>query len=232
MRPGCNILIAGGSQGIGRELAGHYVEKGHFVAGFSRGDSDLAHEKYRHFRADVGDAAQVQQVFSQLLATPPDVLIYCAGGKANSFALMMSVKDAEEMLRSSVLGAFITTRSAVRVMKRRGFGRVIYLSSVVVPMGQAGSVIYGAGKAGLEQMAFSMSREFARDNITFNALGLSIYPSRMTQAMGEATLDSTRAALVKPADMQLDELVGAIDFFASDAARQITGQTLYFGGVR
>jgi len=232
LKSGCNILIAGSSQGIGKDLARHYAGRGHHVAGFSRGQSDLTHERYRHFRADVADAGQVQHVFSALLGTPPDVLIYCAGSKANSLALLMSAKDAEETLRSSVLGAFITTRNAVRGMKRRGFGRVIYLSSVVVPLGQAGSVIYGAGKAGLEQLAFSMSREFAKENITFNALGLSIYPSRMTESMGEAVLDNTRSVLVKSADMALDELVGAIDFFASDAARQITGQALYFGGVR
>jgi len=227
-----NILIAGSSRGIGRELAHHYAEDGHFVAGFSRGESDLVHERYRHFHADVTDAGQVQQVFSRLVGTPPNVLIYCAGSKSNSFALLMSVKDAEEMLGTSILGAFITTRSAVRVMKRHGFGRVIYLSSVVVPLGEAGSVIYGSGKAGLEQMAFSFSHEFAKDNITFNALGLSIYRSGMTQAMSEAVLENTRSALVKQTDMELDELVGAIDFFASDAARQITGQTLYFGGAR
>ena len=232
MKPGSNILIAGSSHGIGRELAHHYVENGYFVAGFSRGDSDLVHERYRHFRADVADAGQVQQVFSQLVRQPPSVLIYCAGSKSNSFALLMSVKDADEMLRNSILGAFITTRSAVRVMKRHGFGRVIYLSSVLVPLGRAGSVIYGAGKAGLQQMAFSLSREFAKDNITFNALGLSIYRSGMTQAMSEAVLENTRSALVKQRDMELDELVGAIDFFASHAARQITGQTLYFGGSR
>ena len=232
MKTDRNILIAGSSRGIGRELAHHYAEDGHFVAGFSRGESDLVHERYRHFHADVTDAGQVQQVFSRLVGTPPNVLIYCAGSKSNSFALLMSVKDAEEMLRTSILGAFITTRSAVRVMKRHGFGRVIYLSSVVVPLGEAGSVIYGAGKAGLGQMAFSFSHEFAKDNITFNALGLSIYRSGMTQAMSEAVLENTRSALVKQTDMELDELVGAIDFFASDAARQITGQTLYFGGAR
>ena len=232
MKTDRNILIAGSSRGIGRELAHHYAEDGHFVAGFSRGESDLVHQRYRHFHADVTDAGQVQQVFSRLVGTPPNVLIYCAGSKSNSFALLMSVKDAEEMLRTSILGAFITTRSAVRVMKRHGFGRVIYLSSVVVPLGEAGSVIYGSGKAGLEQMAFSFSHEFAKDNITFNALGLSIYRSGMTQAMSEAVLENTRSALVKQTDMELDELVGAIDFFASDAARQITGQTLYFGGAR
>jgi 3-oxoacyl-[acyl-carrier protein] reductase len=232
LRAGANILIAGSSHGIGRALAHHYAENGHFVAGFSRGSSDLIHERYRHFCADVADAGQVQQAFSQLTGIPPDVLIYCAATKSNNYALLMSVEDAEQMLRTSILGAFITTRSAVRLMKRHGFGRVIYLSSIVVPLGLPGSVVFGAGKAGLEQMAFSLSREFAKDNITFNTLGLSIFPTRMSQAVSEAVRDTTRAGLVKQTDMQLDELVGAINFFASDAARQITGQTLYFGGVR
>jgi 3-oxoacyl-[acyl-carrier protein] reductase len=232
LKTGCNIMIAGSSHGIGRELARHYAENGHFVVGLSRGDSDLVHERYRHFRADVADAARVQQVFQGLAGTPPDVLIYCAGSKTNSLALLMSVKDAEETLRSSILGAFITTRNAVRVMKRHGFGRIIYLSSIAVPLGQAGTAIYSAGKAGLEQMAFSLSREFARDNITFNSLGISIYRSDMTAAMGEAALDNTRSLLAKPEYLKLDEVVGAIGFFASEAARQITGQTLYFGGVR
>lgn len=225
-------MIAGSSHGIGRELAHHYAENGHSVAGFSRGDTDLLHERYRHFRADVADATQIQKIFSELAENPPDVLIYCAGSKANGLALLMSVKDAEETLRSSILGAFITTRNAVRAMKRHGFGRVIYLSSIAVPLGHAGTSVYSAGKAGLEQMAFSLSREFAKDNITFNSLGISIYRSDMTQAMSKAALDSTRSALVKSEYLALDEVVGAINFLASDAARQITGQTLYFGGVR
>ena len=54
----------------------------------------------------------------------------------------------------------------------------------------------------------------------------------MVEELGEKALAETRAALVKAEMLQLDEVTGAIDFFASDAARQITGQTLYFGGVR
>lgn len=165
-------------------------------------------------------------------AGPLHVLIYSAGVKSSSYVLMANQKQVTNMLGTDLVGAFLVTRHAVRLMKRNAFGRVIYVSSVMVRLGHAGSVIYGVGKAGLEQMAFALSQEFPKDNITFNALGLSIFPSPMTAAVDEKVLNQTRAGLVKQRDLELDEVVGAIDFFASDAARQVTGQTLYFGGVR
>ena len=228
------ILIAGSRQGLGRALAEHYTCRGDTVFGLSRSESDLAHERYHHICTDVTEEAKVQQAFAQISATarPLDSLIYSVGLKITAHALLTGPTQAADMLRTNLLGAFLVTRHALRLMKRNGFGRVIYLSSIAVPLGSAGSVIYGASKAGLEQMAFSLSREFSRDNITFNTVGISIYQSEMVEALGEKALNETRAALVKPNNLELDEVVNAIDFFASDAARQVTGQTIYFGGVR
>jgi 3-oxoacyl-[acyl-carrier protein] reductase len=219
---------------LGRALAEHYAERGHSVFGLSRRDSDLVHPRYQHIRADVTQEDSVQEAFAkiQVSASSLDVLIFCAGLKTSNYALLTTYSQAVDMLHTNLLGPFLVTRHAVRQMKRNRFGRLIYLSSIAVPLGSAGSVMYGASKAGLEQMAFALSREFARDNITFNALGISTYPSAMVEELGEKALAETRAALVKPEMLQLDEVAGAIDFFASDAARQITGQTLYFGGVR
>ncbi len=227
-------MIAGSRQGIGRALAEHYVGRGHPVFGLSRSPSDLVHERYHHICTDVTDGTMVHQAFARIAdsGVSVDVLVYCAGVKTGSYVLLTREEDATAMIQTGLLGAFLVTRDAVRLMKRSGFGRLVYLSSIAVPLGSPGSVVYGASKAGLEQLAFAASREFPRDNITFNALGISIYPSAMTEALGEKALNETRAALVKPESLQLDEVAGAIDFFASDAARQITGQTLYFGGVR
>jgi 3-oxoacyl-[acyl-carrier protein] reductase len=234
LRPECTILIAGSRQGLGRALAEHYAVRGHSVFGLSRGDSDLVHPRYRHIRADVTQEDSVQKAFAEIQtsASSLDVLVFCAGLKTSNYALLTTVSQAADMLHTNLLGPFVVTRHALRQMKRNRFGRLIYLSSIAVPLGSVGSVMYGASKAGLEQMAFALSREFARDNITFNALGISIYPSAMVEELGEKALAETRAMLVKPEMLQLDEVAGAIDFFASDAARQITGQTLYFGGVR
>src|SRR5262249_18263512 len=119
-----------------------------------------------------------------------------------------------------------------RLMKRGGFGRVIYFSSIAVPLGSVGTSMYGATKAALEQMAFSLSREFAADDITFNAIGISTYASSMLDSINEKSLQEARASLIKPETVELHELAAAVDFFSSAAARKITGQCLYFGGVR
>lgn len=226
--------MVGSRQGLGRALAEYYVERGHPVFGLSRRTSDLVHDNYRHICADVTQEDSVQDAFAEIAAAASslEVLIFSAGLKTSNYALLTTHSQAADMLNTNLLGAFIVTRHAVRQMKRNRFGRLIYLSSIAVPLGSAGSVMYGASKAGLEQMAFALGREFARDNITFNALGISIYHSAMTENLGEKILAETRASLVKPDTLQIDEVAGAIDFFASEAARQITGQTLYFGGVR
>jgi 3-oxoacyl-[acyl-carrier protein] reductase len=234
LKAGQTILIAGSRLGIGRALAGHYVEKGHEVIGLSRGGSDFAHERYRHFVCDVTDEARLQEVAAQLTPSGPvpDVVIYSAGLKLNSFAMLTGCGQADSMLRTNLLGGFLVTRQFVRRMKRAGFGRFIYLTSIAVPLGSAGTVVYGASKAGLEQMAYTLSREFPKENITFNCLGISIYPSRLVDEMEKKALNAARASLVKSDPLELEEITAAIDFFASDAARQVTGQSLYFGGVR
>ncbi len=161
-----------------------------------------------------------------------DVMVYSAGLKVNSYLMLSAYNDAARMLQTNLLGAFLATRQAVRLMKRNRFGRVIYLSSVLVPLGSAGSAIYSATKSALEQFAFSLSHEFANENITFNCLGISIFPTGMIEAMSEKVMAETRAALVKSETLSIGEIAAAVQFFASPDAGKITGQTLYFGGVR
>jgi 3-oxoacyl-[acyl-carrier protein] reductase len=233
LKPGSTILIAGSRQGLGRALAEHYAKSGHNVFGLSRNESDLIHPRYRHICADVAREDTLKQAFICIGdAGSLDVLIYSAGISAPGYALLTRGAQAEEVFRTNLLGAFLVTRHALRLMKRGGFGRLIFLSSIAVPLGSSGSVAYGASKAGLEQMAYSLSREFAQDDITFNSLGISIFDSPMLQLLSEQALREVRASLVKSKNLELDEVVGAIDFLSSRAARQITGQTIYFGGVR
>jgi 3-oxoacyl-[acyl-carrier protein] reductase len=233
MRPGSTILIAGSRQGVGRALAEHYAGNGHTVFGLSRGDSDLVHPHYQHLRADVTDEETLKPAFARIADTGPlHVLIYSAAVVRPGYALLIRSSQAEEMMRTNLLGAFLVSRHALRLMKRGGFGRLIYFSSIAVPLGSAGNVVYGATKAGVEQLAYSLSREFGREDITFNTIGISTFASPMLDVLTDKAVKEARAALVKPEVVQVDELVGAINFFASPAARQITGQNLYFGGVR
>ena len=233
MKPGCTILIVGSRQGVGRALSEYYAGNGHSVFGISRNASDFSHERYRHLCCDVTKEESLASAFEQIAQSGSlEVLIYSAAQYFPAHSLLLRGSQADDMLRTNLLGAFLVSRHALRVMKRGGFGRLIYFSSIAVSLGSAGSAVYGATKAGVEQLAFSMSREFAGDDITFNTIGISTFASPMLNSISEKALKEAKAQLVKPAAVELPELVGAIDFFASDAARQITGQTLYFGGVR
>ena len=233
MRTGCTILIAGSRQGVGRALAEHYANAGHTVFGLSRGETDFVHQRYRHIRADVTKEDTLKLAFAEIAdAGSLEVVIYSSALNSPGLALLVRSSQVEDMLRTNLLGAFLVSRHALRLMKRSGFGRLIYFSSIAVPLGSAGTAMYGASKAGVEQLAFSLSREYSRDNITFNTVGISAFASPMLDSINQKALDEARALLAKPDLVQLDELVAAVNFFASDAARQITGQNIYFGGVR
>jgi 3-oxoacyl-[acyl-carrier protein] reductase len=233
LRPERTILITGSRRGVGRALAEHYANAGHTVFGLSRGESDLDHPRYHHACGDVAKEDTLKPLFARIAdAGPLHVLIYSSAVASPGYALLIRGSQAEEILRTNLFGAFLVSRHALRLMKRGGFGRLIYFSSIAVPLGSAGSVMYGASKAGLEQLAFSLSHEFADDNITFNTIGISTFASPMLNLLTEKAQNEARSALVKPDAVQIDELVAAINFFASDAARQITGQCIYFGGVR
>lgn len=227
------ILIAGSRQGVGRALAEHYSRAGRQVYGISRNPSDLIHERYRHFCADVTRDESLPAIFQQIADNGGlQLLIYSAAVYRPAHSLLLNPSKAEEMLRTNVLGAFLVSRHALRLMKRTKFGRIVYFSSIAVPLASAGSAVYGATKAAIEQLAVSMSRDFAADDITFNTIGISTFDSPMLEKLDGRALEEAKSALVKPAPVHTEELVAAVDFFASASARNITGQTIYFGGVR
>lgn len=233
MKAGSTILIAGSRQGVGRALAEHYARSGHNVLGISRNASDFIHERYQHICGDVTSEESLKAAFQEIgQAASLQVLIYSAALYTPAHTLLLSGSKAEEMLRTNLLGAFLVSRHALRLMKRGGFGRLIYLSSIAVPLGSAGSAVYGASKAGVEQLAFSMARDFAGDDITFNSIGISMFASPMLENLSAKALNEAKASLVKSDAVNVDELAAAIDFFSSAEARQVTGQTIYFGGVR
>ena len=102
-----------------------------------------------------------------------------------------------------------------------------------VPLGSPGAAIYGAGKAGLEQLMYTLAHELRSEDITFNTIGISsVAETGMVAALSEDALRQTAQALPKPAPLETAELALAVDFFASKQASKITGQVLYFGGIR
>jgi 3-oxoacyl-[acyl-carrier protein] reductase len=228
------VLVTGASHGIGRMLAEWFAERGRTVVGFSRRPSDLDHAGYHHRRVDVTDEAAVVEAVGESWERvgPVGLLVANAGTELSSLGILTGGREAAGVLLTNALGTALVAREVLKGMRLVGRGRVVTVSSVAVPLVLVGSAVYGASKAAVEQLGAVLARENADLDITVNALGLSWFAgSGMYDRMGDAGRAALGAALVKRAPMGVDELGATIEFLDSDEARNITGQTLYFGGV-
>ena len=229
------IVITGTSRGLGAALAQAYLEAGEQVVGCSRGAAMIAHANYRHYTADVSDELSITKMFADLREAKyaPRLLVNNAALAQKSLAAFTSALMAREILNINLLGTFLVCREAIKLMQRHRFGRIVNLSSINVPLASVGSSIYNATKAGVDAMGSSFANECKAYDITVNSIGLSLVASTgMAESLSESALVAKQAHLLKPSLLETAEIMAAIDFFASAEARNITGQLLYFGGVR
>ena len=229
------VLVTGASRGLGLLLAKVFAARGERVVGFARSAPGFEHPNYRHVQIDLTDDSQVIKAFAVLNADPAGIrlCINNAGVAQSNLALLTKAQTFADTLNSNLTSAFIVSREALKHMKRRRFGRIVNMTSINVPMASAGGVAYNASKAGLEAMMRTLVNEVGpAEDITLNALGLSLVAqSGMVENLSEAGLAAKVSRLPRPALLQVDEIVHALDFLAAPEARNITGQTLYFGGV-
>lgn len=229
-----SVLITGTSRGLGKALAEGFLQTGRVVYGCSRQISSIDHDRYKHFVVDVGDEQSVISMLKAIAASkvPLNLLINNAGLTQASLGILTRVESALDILRTNLLGTFLVSRETLKLMQRQRYGRIVNFSSINVPLGSVGSALYNASKAGVEAMAKTLTRESGSTDITINTLGLSLVAnSGMLDSLGPKAVAAKQDALLKPKVLEVEEVMHAINFFASPLARNISCQTLYFGGV-
>ena len=229
-----SVLITGTSRGLGKALAEQFLKEGLVVYGCSRQASSIDHQDYRHFTVDVSDERGVVSMIMQITAlkVPVNLLINNAGLTQASIGILTRTESAQDILRTNLLGNFLVSRETLKLMQRQRYGRIVNFSSINVPLGSVGSALYNASKAGVEAMAKVLTRECGNVDITINTLGLSLVAgSGMLDALSPKALAAKQEALLKPKVLEVEEIMHALNFFASPLARNISCQTVYFGGL-
>jgi 3-oxoacyl-[acyl-carrier protein] reductase len=94
-----------------------------------------------------------------------DVLVHNAATTRDRSLVRMAAADWDEVVRVNLRGAFLTTKHALRLMMRRRYGRLIYVSSVSAVVGNAGQANYAASKAGLHGLCHAVAQEYGGYNI-------------------------------------------------------------------
>lgn len=227
------FLITGTRKGIGRELADYYLAQGNRVAGCSRGDSSIEHTNYRHWSLDVADEPAVVKMVKSVAREwgGIDVLINNAGiASMNHFALT-PLSTAKSIFDTNFMGSFLFCREAVKVMTRKGRGRIVNFTTVATPLRLEGEAMYAASKAAVENMTQVLAREVGSSGITVNAIGPTPVPTDLIRSVPKAKMDALLQRQAIRRFGTFEDVVNVVDFFVSDQSDFVTGQVIYLGGV-
>ncbi len=227
------ILITGTRKGIGKDIAMHFLRKNHIVIGCSRGESSFSHKNYTHFSLSVTDEKKAKEmfIFIQKKYGRLDYLINNAGIASMNHSLLTPISTARSILETNVVGTFLFSREAAKIMKLNKFGRIVNFSSFAVPFRLEGEAIYAASKAAVVSLTEILSREYSPFNINVNAVAP---PAIQTDLVKGVPSDKMSKLIDKQSIKRFgnsSEVCRVIDFLIDPSNEMINGQTIYMGGL-
>ena len=232
-----NILITGGSRGIGADMVRLFSEKGHSVA-FTYKNSE---EKALYLASETNslaicaDNANEKEVLSAIEKANAfygdvDVLINNAG--ISSFSLFTDIASEEwrHIFDVNVNGAFYFTKAILPKMIQKKQGRIINISSMWGISGSSCEVHYSATKAALIGMSKALAKEVGPSGITVNCIAPGVISTDMNSSLSEEDIkslayDTPLGRIGVPRDIS-----NTAYFLASDEAAFITGQVISVDG--
>jgi 3-oxoacyl-[acyl-carrier protein] reductase len=234
-------VVTGAGRGIGRAIALKFAAQGADIVAVDL-KTDFVQETVEEVRklgrkawavaANVAEAASVEAAAEQILkeAGRVDILVNNAGITKDGLLMRMSEADWDAVLDINLKGTFLFTKAFSRAFVKQRSGRIVNIASVIGLIGNAGQCNYAASKAGVIGFTKSVARELASRGVTANAIAPGFIETKMTEALGPAA----RAVLLKQIPLaslgQPEDVAEAALFFASPAARYITGQVLAVDG--
>jgi len=237
-------VITGGASGIGACTARLFVKHGARVVVADIQDelgaslcAELGSENSSYVHCDVSDEADVAGAVDHAVARfgGLDVMLNNAG---ISGAMCFSIRDGakeelERVLAVNVVGPFLGTKHAARVMVPARRGCIISTSSLVSAVGGAGPHAYTTSKHALVGLMKNAAAELGRHGIRVNcvapaAVATSIAPPGIGGVDVDALMEA--AANLKGVGLKVDDVAAAMLFLASDDARYVSGQNLLIDG--
>jgi NAD(P)-dependent dehydrogenase (short-subunit alcohol dehydrogenase family) len=244
MLEGRVAVVTGASGQIGTQVALSLAERGASLVladVHPRIDPMPATQKAIYHQTDVANAGAVadlmrtaEREFGRL-----DILVNVAGIVSLGSADALDEAEWDRVLDINLKGTFLCCQSAIRIMRKNKYGRIINLGSIVGKNGgnarpwldrteqsRAANVAYGVSKAGVHMMTVFLAREVSADGITVNAVAPGPIASSMTSDFPEAL-----RALIPVGRMgQAADVANACLFLASEQSGFITGEILDVNG--
>ena len=235
---GKNVIITGGSRGIGRGIAEKFAEQGANIAFtcIKMSDSSLELAKnlekigvkakaYESNAADFDAAIKLAEYVLNDFGSI-DVLVNNAGITKDNLLMRMSEEDFNDVMKINMNSVFNNTKAVLRQMLKQRSGSIINLSSVVGVKGNAGQSNYSSSKAGIIGFTKSVALELGSRNIRCNAIAPGFIETEMTKALSNDQVNDWAESIPLKRTGQVEDIANTSLFLASDMSSYITGQVI------
>ena len=231
-----NVLVTGGSRGIGLAIARRLAGSGYNVIAVARRESEeLRHATHEvgqdrlHFRAfDLGEIEAIPGFVKTLRDALGAIygLVNNAGVSTEALLATMHNSDIEALIRLNVLSPIVLTKYVVRHMMADGAGRIINISSIIASTGYNGLSVYGATKAAATGFTRSLAREVGRLGITVNAIAPGFIDTELTQSLSEEGRKRIAGRSALRRLPEADDIASMVEYLLGEGGRNITGAVL------
>ena len=234
-----NVVVTGGSRGIGLAISRRLASAGYSVIAVARreseelrtaiGDVVMQGRGGLHFRAfDLSDVDAIPAFIKGVRDEFGAIygLINNAGIGPEGLLATQHNTEIEALVRLNVLSPIILTKYVVRQMVADGKGRIVNMSSIIATTGYNGLSVYGATKAAATGFTRSLAREVGKLGINVNAIAPGFVDTELTQDLSQ---DQKKRIAGRSALRRLpetDDVARMVEYLLGDGGRNITGSVL------
>jgi 3-oxoacyl-[acyl-carrier protein] reductase len=234
-----NVVVTGGSRGIGLAISRRIAAAGYNVIAVARRESDELRETIRgvveqgigglHFRAfDLSETDAIPAFVKGLRDEFGAIygLVNNAGIGTEGLLATMHNTEIEALVRLNILSPIILTKYVVRHMMADGAGRIINMSSIIATTGYNGLSVYGATKAAATGLTRSLAREVGKLGITVNAIAPGFIDTELTQTLSEDQRKRIAGRSALRRLPEVDDIARMVEYLLGEGGRNITGSVL------
>lgn len=233
-----NVLIVGGSGGIGEYMVKAFCESGYDVMFTYTANEVKANKIAKQYNAlaiqadstieenIVSVKEYIKEQFGKL-----DALVYAAGIFEDSLTVNMALESWNRVVDINLTGPFLYIKNMTDLLRKSGSGRFVCIGSVMGDLGTYGSCSYAATKAGLSGLIKSVALENAKYGVTANIVSYGYIDAGMTRAVPQKVLD----AAVKKIPMKClgnpEDAARIVVDVCSEHFGYVSGQTIRNNGL-
>ena len=233
-----NVLITGATGGIGNALVNKYLNSGYNVCASGTNEDKLNELKKKYSNnikcipCDLSKKEQIKLLIDEVKKNlgNVDILINNAGITRDNLFIRMKDEEWEQVINVNLNSNFFLTRSIIKDMIKKKWGRIINITSDAASIGNPGQLNYVASKSALEGLTRTIANECASRGITANCVSPGFVNTEILNTLSQKKLDDMIQKVPMGRMAEVNEVVNTVFFLTSEESSYITGQVLHVNG--